>query len=317
MWRKDFFRGAVLFNFEKTRIMESEHYYHFATKGLEEDILFGSVEEFIAGMNRIALCLCRLGKNHPVIVICFCLMDNHVHFILYGLEEDCILFMENYKQTTELWLRHHGGDNLSGKTWQIGHWLIPDKERLRTTIAYIHRNPTAAGLAVSPAGYRWSSASLMYTDNGWMLEFGRKIGTLSIYERRRVLHSKTAPPADWVLLPNGLIWPGNYVNTKVMERQFDSVRDYQFVLNKRVEEEVNLEMHSQFVSLPDGEVRSRAKTLAGALFGCRKILALNVQQRLDLAKLLKKETGSATKQVARVVHLKMAELEPILNPRRG
>ena len=33
--------------------MESEHYYHFATKGLEEDILFGSVEEFIAGMNRI------------------------------------------------------------------------------------------------------------------------------------------------------------------------------------------------------------------------------------------------------------------------
>ena len=225
--------------------------------------------------------------------------------------------MENYKQATELWLRHHGGDNLSGKTWQIGHWLIPDKERLRTTIAYIHRNPTAAGMAVSPAGYRWSSASLMYTDNGWMLEFGRKIGTLSIYERRRILHSKTAPPADWVLLPNGLIWPGNYVNTKVMERQFDSVRDYQFVLNKRVEEEVNLEMHSQFVSLPDGEVRSRAKTLAGALFGCRKILALNVQQRLDLAKLLKRETGAATKQVARVVHLKMAELEPILNPRRG
>jgi REP element-mobilizing transposase RayT len=71
-----------------------KHFYHFATKGLEDDILFGSVEGFIAGMNRIALCLCRLGKEHLVIVICFCLMDNHVHFILYGTEEDCILFME-------------------------------------------------------------------------------------------------------------------------------------------------------------------------------------------------------------------------------
>ena len=157
----------------------------------------------------------------------------------------------------------------------------------------------------------------MYTDNEWLLEFGRKIGTLSIYERRRILHSKTELPADWILLPNGLIWPGNYVNTKVMEHQFDTVRDYQFVLNKRVEEEINLEMHSQFVSVPDGEVRSRAKTLAGESFGCRNVIELDVQQRLNLARLLKKETGATSKQIARVVHLKLAELEPILNPRRG
>lgn len=91
--------SQTFLSLSKTRIME-KHFYHFATKGLEDDILFGSVEGFIAGMNRIALCLCRLGKEHLVIVICFCLMDNHVHFILYGTEEDCILFMENYKQGT-------------------------------------------------------------------------------------------------------------------------------------------------------------------------------------------------------------------------
>ena len=294
-----------------------KHFYHFATKGLEDDILFGSVEEFIAGMNRIALCLCRLGKEHLVIVICFCLMDNHVHFILYGTEEDCILFMENYKQATELWLRHHGGDNLPGKIWRIGHWLIPDKERLRATIAYVHRNPMAAGMAVTPAGYRWSSASLMYSDNSWMQDLGRKIGSLSVYERRKILQSKTELPAEWILLPNGLIWPGNYVNPQVLERQFDSVRDYQFVLNKRVEEEINLEMYNQSVSVPDGEVRSRARDMAGKLFGNRQVTALSALQRLDLARLLKRETGAAAKQIARVVHLKLAELEPILNPRRG
>ena len=297
--------------------MKSKHFYHFATKGLEDDVLFGSVEAFIAGMNRIALCLCRLGKEHLVIVVCFCLMDNHVHFILYGTEEDCILFMESYKQATELWLRHHGGDNLPGKSWQIGHWLIPDKERLRTTIAYIHRNPTAAGMAVSPAGYRWSSASLMYADSHWMLDFGREIGTLSIYERRRILQSKTELPAEWTLLPNGLIWPGDYTGTQVMERQFDSVRDYQFVLNKRVEEEINLEMYNPFVSVSDGDVRSRARDMAGSLFGNRQIAELSVRQRLDLARLLKKETGASTKQIARIVRLKLAALEPILNPRRG
>ena len=297
--------------------MKSKHYYHFATKGLEDGFLFGSAGEFIAGMNRIALCLCRLGEEHLVIVVCFCLMDNHVHFILYGMEEDCILFMENYKQATELWLRHHGGDNLPGKTWQIGHWLIPDRNRLRAVIAYIHRNPTAAGMAFSPAGYRWSSASLMYADNAWMVRSGRRVGTLSIYERRRILQSKTELPADWILLPDGMIWPGDYVGTKIMERQFDSVWDYQFVLNTRVEEEINLEMYTQFVSMPDGEVKSRASNMAVKLFGHPKMAELNVQQRLDLARILKKETGAATKQIARIVHLKLAELEPILNPRRG
>ena len=100
--------------------MGKPHFYHYATEGLKDDVLFGSVAEFIAGMNRIAVCLCRLGPAHPVQVICFVLMDNHVHFILYGLEEDCDLFMESYKQTTELWLRHHGGDNSPGKIWRIG-----------------------------------------------------------------------------------------------------------------------------------------------------------------------------------------------------
>ena len=95
--------------------MDKPHYFHFATEGLKDDMLFCSVTEFIAGVNRIALCLIRLGPDHPVQVICFCLMDNHVHFILYGLEEDCILFMERYKLATELWLRHHGKENAPGK----------------------------------------------------------------------------------------------------------------------------------------------------------------------------------------------------------
>ena len=51
--------------------MGKPHFYHYATEGLKDDVLFGSVAEFIAGMNRIAVCLCRLGPAHPVQVICF------------------------------------------------------------------------------------------------------------------------------------------------------------------------------------------------------------------------------------------------------
>lgn len=297
--------------------MGKPHFYHYATDGLKDDVLFGSVTEFIAGMNRIAICLCRLGPVHPVQVICFVLMDNHVHFILYGLEEDCDLFMNTYKQATELWLSHHGKINAAGKIWRIGHWLIADKERLRSTIAYIHRNPTAAGMAFSPEGYRWSSASLMFSDSDWIKQFGKRIGDLSFNARKRLFNSKTALPDEWILLPDGLIWSGCYIDWSIMERQFNSVQDYRFHLNKRVEDDINLEMRSSSISLPDGEIAARYKALAERLFDTRKTGDLTVQQRVSLARILRKETGTTIKQIARIVRLKYHELEPILNPRKG
>ena len=297
--------------------MNDRHFYHFATQGLKDDYLFSSAVDFIAGINRIALCICRLGMDIPVQVICFCLMDNHLHFILYGTQEACQLFMENYKQATELWLRHHGGDNRPGKEWRIDFWLIRDRDRLKTTISYIHRNPLAAGMAVSPAGYRWSSASLMYSDLSWVPLYGKRADSFSLNERRRLFSSKTDVPGDWIILPDGLIWPGQFIAYKTMERQFDSVRDYQFVLNRKVEEEINTEMYGSFVSLPDGEIASRAQRIVNHLYGNQQILELDVRQRISLARQLKKETGATIKQIARIVHLKLSELEAVLNPRIG
>ncbi|MCR4824557.1 MAG: hypothetical protein K5849_04275 [Bacteroidales bacterium] len=297
--------------------MEKPHFYHYATEGLKEDTLFLSSTEFIAGINRIALCLCRLSPDHPVQVICFVLMDNHLHFILYGLEADCDMFMEYYKQATELWLRHRDGENKPGKIWRIGHWLIADRERLRTTIAYIHRNPMAAGMAYSPGGYRWSSASLLFSDRDMIRNYGKRVDSISGNARRRLFHSKTEVPGEWILLPDGQLWPGDFVNYTWMEKQFSSVQDYQFCLNKRVEDEINLEMHSSAVSLPDGELSARARAVTEKLYGVRRITHLKVQQRISLARILRKETGATAKQLARIVHLKLTEIEPILNPRKG
>lgn len=297
--------------------MKQPHFYHYATEGLKDDFLFGSPEEFVAGINRIALCLCRLGPGHPVQVICFVLMDNHVHFILYGLEVDCDLFMEQYKTATELWLRHHGNGNNPGKLWRIGHWIIQDKERLRSTIAYIHRNPTAAGMAYTPTGYRWSSASLLFADNNWIRLSGKRVGSFGVNERKRLFNSRTEVPGDWIVLPDGMIWPGEFVQYRQMERQFASVQDYQYCLNKRVEEDINLEMRASAISLPDGEIAKWAANLSERLFAIRQITRLTVHQRISLARILKKETGASAKQVARTVHLKLDELEPVLNPRKG
>lgn len=289
-----------------------KHYYHCATKGLEDDVLFKDEKEFIAGMNRIGICHLKALKGHPVLVICFCLMDNHVHFILYGTYEDCMGFMNDYRILTEMWLGHHGEPGEKGKKWEYDAWLIPNKEKLVEKIVYVHRNPIAARMNVLPGGYRWSSASLVYADNSLQISLLNTIGSLSKRERYSRFNSRVDFPDDWTYLPNDMIWPGCYTEYLRMEKIFGSARTYQFELNQRVEEAVNSEMYSDRISLPDGDVIKIASEISEKFFGEEDIDLLSVEQRVKVCMELKKRAGYNLGQFARIIHISYKDLKRIL-----
>ena len=54
--------------------------WHFYSDGNSISTLFYDEKDFIDGMNRIFVVYTR----HPIVILAFCLMDTHVHFILYG-----------------------------------------------------------------------------------------------------------------------------------------------------------------------------------------------------------------------------------------
>lgn len=69
-------------------------YYHFCTNGLLKNIIFSSNEDYIYGMNAIAICKIQYID---VKILAFCLMNNHVHFILDCEKDDGLSFMKHYK----------------------------------------------------------------------------------------------------------------------------------------------------------------------------------------------------------------------------
>ncbi|MBO4388631.1 MAG: hypothetical protein J5785_04255 [Spirochaetales bacterium] len=288
----------------------SSHYYHCASKGFDHCILFANDREFIAGMNRIALCRSRIAE---VIVLAFCLMDNHVHFILYGTKEACLRWMRLYQKLTMMWLRHHREGNPVDEPWECDAWQIYDEEDLKQKIVYVFRNPTVARMGFVPGGYRWSSARFVFTDAGSELGAGRRLGTLSSYENRKLFETRIDLPADWTLLPNGLIWPGNYTETGRVEKLFGHPWNYLFCLNQNVESEINRQMYKDKLSLPDQDVAAIARELSDSMFGSRDISSLDLQSRLHLCKLVKKKTGASLKQLARIVRLPLADLKMIFD----
>lgn len=292
--------------------METKHFFHYATKGLEDDVLFGSRKSFIAGMNRIGLCLIKARESSPILIFSFCLMDNHVHFILYGFKENCDSFMALYKRLTEIWLAKHPEEGAPGKKWEIGHWIIKDEESLIEKIVYVHRNPVAARMPYVPGGYEWSSARLMFSSNEGVLSYGTKVSNISLNKQRILFGSKISVPGDWIVLPDGMIWPGCYTDYKRAERYFTSVVNYQFELNRHCEDAVNREMLDDHVSLPDNDIKEAARVVSKEMFNTECISSLDLDKRLRLAKELRKRTGSSTKQISRIVRIRLSDLRELI-----
>ena len=287
----------------------ARHYYHCATKGFKRSVLFASEREFIAGMNRIAFCIARGWKDFPVIVIAFVLMDNHVHFILYGTREDCLRWMALYHRLTMTWQANHRSGSVVQEPWEFDAWRIYDQEDLQEKIAYVLRNPMAAGQAIVPTNYRWSSAGLVFSNHS--LPVGSTVGSLSSFKLRSLLETRIDLPEDWILLPDGMIWPGCYTDFKQVERVFKQPSTFMFALNQRVETKVNEEMHRHSLSLPDQDVLRLAQETSQQKFGTPSTDSLDLNQRVVLCSELVRRPGITLKQLGRIFHISQEDMKKL------
>lgn len=286
----------------------NKHYYHACTRGLEDCLLFSSEADFISGMNRIAFCKLKFPE---VTVLAFVLMDNHIHLILYGSYEDCISFLYKYKQLTGIYLRNNHRNEVFLDKMECDAWMIPDRDSLIQKFCYVLRNPLVARMNVTPMGYRWSSAGLMFSDNSAYCSLMNSVGSLSARKQKELFGTRMELPKEWRFFENGMIWLGDYVEIRRMENLFGNPSSFLFSLNKNVEAEVNSEMHEGGFSLPDNEARQFRDTLCERMFGKVTVSSLNVSNRLELAKVFRKEKGASLKQIARLLHLPLDEVEKV------
>jgi len=287
-------------------------YYHWCCKGLQQDLIFSSVPEFIAGMNRIAICTihCR-NCGREVIVVAFCLLNNHFHFVLYGTEQDTSYFMDHYRMLTGKWITTHRGEKLHEKI-NLGHWPANSLEKVKEKVIYTLRQSLEAGQAFSPQGYRWSSGRFMFSDNSFLLCSSRSIGSFSGRSIRKHIYSEIILPDTWRLMADGLIWPGDYNDIQGCERLFSGVKEFMFLLNNgNIDKSVNLEMMNAAPSIPDNEVKDNADSLARDMFGKKTVNSCSASERLSIARYLRKQFHCGSKQLARVVRMNEEDIRKL------
>ncbi len=144
----------------RARMYLPGHAYHVFQRGNNREACFIESENYRCYLQLWEECSRRYG----VAVHAFCLMTNHVHFLVTPEKPDSIsrvtrdvgsryafYFNRRYQRTGTLWEGRHKAS------------LVQDQRYFLVCSRYIELNPVAAGLVDKPEAYPWSS----YLSNAW------------------------------------------------------------------------------------------------------------------------------------------------------
>ncbi|MBQ3710902.1 MAG: hypothetical protein II891_00705 [Bacteroidales bacterium] len=200
-------------------------FYLISTSHLEDKIWFQDEQDFIAGMNLVAVAAVVCG----VTVLDFILMSNHVHFVVQGTLEEVSRFIECYKQLYSRYSgKRHGTYGLLRRN-KADFRTLDDNESVCSAIAYVQMNCVAANICAHPSQYPWGCGSVFFNP---CLPNCKLIGDISLRSQYRITHSRVRLPDNYTITEKGVISPASYVPISFVESLFRTPNRFQYYLSK-------------------------------------------------------------------------------------
>lgn len=133
--------------------------YHVTVRGNRRNDIFRDKEDFEYYLNIIEEAL-PYYINYNYKVICYCLMDNHVHLMI---KTDIEVLGKLMGRISAAYTRYFNKKyNYIGHLFQDRYYseLIENDIQMLETSRYIHLNPVRAKMVKNPAEYIWSSYNM-------------------------------------------------------------------------------------------------------------------------------------------------------------
>ena len=303
--------------FVKGRKINVKNCWHFSTDGNAVDVMFYDPSDFIDGMNRIYVTV----RGYRVIILAFSLMDTHIHFVLYGDFEECNRFMHDYVKRTSRYIaiKHHDQNKLDGVP--INFQIIDTDFYLKVVICYTIKNAPVGGIPYNAIDYPWSSGPLYFRRTGdwsspaWLDETSDnqlQEKEMGVRQQKKLLKSHTRTEAP-IRMTGPIVFPGTYVAYEIVEKLFKTCKSYNYFFCITKEEDVDSRGGTiSHLSIPMQEMRQHKNEICRELFGTASIKQLNMQQRVQLARVLRARFNSSKKQIIRLCGLVYEEAKDLI-----
>lgn len=269
-------------------------YYHVYTKGLEDDVIFLDREDFVVGMNYVAIACFQC----QVTILAFVLMSNHFHFIIYSSRSDAERFIRLYKQMISHYIRlKYGKVAFLQRVAASCDEVSPMDDGLKRCIAYVLDNPVKAGLFCVPQGYEWGSAGCYFSDIHSVDE-GTPVTGYSVRELKRILHSGARLDDSFRISSAGYIDPRSYVDYTAVEEIFGRPKSFEFFLSTSAS---SRRAKRDVIMFSDDLVRDAMNEVLRSKYGLSVSEDLTDDVKIMLIKDIRSCFNAPANQIARVV----------------
>ena len=140
----------------KRRVWFEGATYHITARGNRKEEIFRDKRDYNVYLNIMEESI-EYYKDYNYKILSYCLMSNHIHFIIEtDIEPLGLLIARSHSVYTRYFNRKYDyvGHLFQGRYFSE---LIKDEKQLLDASRYVHLNPVKAQIVESPECYKWSS----------------------------------------------------------------------------------------------------------------------------------------------------------------
>ena len=281
-------------------------FYHVYIKGLERDIIFKDRDDFITGMNYVAICTFWTAVS----MLALTLMSNHFHFIIYGTEQEAKSFINLYKRNVSRYVsRKYNTAHLLRHVKTDCKLISHSGDALKIAIAYVLRNHIKAGINQTIQGYEWSSGYCYFAGTG-LLDGCRSTSSLCTAQYRRMMRSKIRLDERYLLNSKGYIEPASYVCIDFVESCFGRVQSFDYFIYKAGS---TAKPKDGPIDFSDEFVLAGLREIMRKKYEVTELEELNDILKKEVLLLLKRQFNCSPKQLARTMQMSLKDVNSMLS----
>ncbi len=278
---------------------ESRPCWHLFTQGDLSGIIFREREDYVFGMNLVALCAGRfLGS---VRLYTFQIMSNHFHFVLSGEKFQVEEFYNELYRRLRKYLALKGRiSDIKGIRMNV--LPIEDLSYMRNVIAYVNRNGYLIDDDSTPFSYPWGANACFYryesSTNHPVL-----LNKLTIRAKRKIFRTHLSQFPAHYYMEGGMVPPQCYVQISVAESFYRNAHHYFNLISRRVESFAQMAKElGDKVTYTDDELYTAVYSISTKKFETSPKI-LTKHQKIEVAKELHYSYNASNKQIKRVLRL--------------
>lgn len=142
----------------KPRKFSSTGIYHIILRSVNQHIIF----EEDADYQKFLYILSDCKSKYDIDIYAYCLMDNHIHLLLYSNPASLSISFQSLGTKFARW--YNTKYNRSGHLFQgrFHSSVIKNNSHYLSVLTYIHNNPVKAKICQYQSEYQWSSYNAFY-----------------------------------------------------------------------------------------------------------------------------------------------------------